>query len=88
MMSDAQLNRLFEKLDLVLEEVGEVKTLNRLQAELAKQYEKRVDKIESRQDVMRDEVTTLKTKASVFGTLGGIVGGSVMGFFASLIKGN
>lgn len=87
-MSDAQLNRLFEKLDLVLEEVGEVKTLNRLQAELAKQYEKRVDKIESRQDVMRDEVTTLKTKASVFGTLGGIVSGSVMGFFASLIKGN
>lgn len=88
MMSDAQLNRMFEKLDLVLEEVGEVKQLTKVQAALFQASEKRVDKIETRQDTMRDDVTTLKTKASVFGTLGGIISGSVMGFFASLINGN
>lgn len=88
MMSDAQLNRMFEKLDLVLEEVGEVKQLTKVQAALLQASEKRVDKIETRQDTMRDDVTTLKTKASVFGTLGGIISGSAMGFFASLINGN
>lgn len=87
-MSDAQLNRVFEKLDLVLEEVGEVKQLSTLQAKLLDSYEKRVDKIENRQETMRDDVTVLKTKASVFGTVGGIISGSVMGFLTSLIKGN
>lgn len=87
-MSEAQLNRLFEKLDMVLEEVGEVKQIAKVQSALLQASEKRVDKIELKQDTMRDDVVALKTKASIFGTIGGVVSGGIVGFFTSMLKGN
>lgn len=88
MAGETQLDRMERLLERTQADVSDIKTRIFHQERMMETTRDDISTLYDKQNDTRDDVTALKTKASVFGTLGGIVSGGVVGFLTSLIKGH
>lgn len=88
MAGETQLDRMERLLERTQADVSDIKTRIFHQERMMETTREDVGALYDRANSTDKDVTALKTKASIFGTIGGIASGGVVGFFTSLIKGN
>lgn len=76
---ECYLRKIETSLDSLRNEIGKIGTAVEVEKELMKLTRTDVDRLYMRTDANKTEITVLKTKAGFFGTLGGMIAGTVIG---------